>query len=319
MSLKKYKRKGTSAAFHLHLESFKEINMKIAVLLLTTLVAVNCDLDVRKYLKQFSYYNPNSFDQSSVSDALKSFQKTFGLIPTGVADEATTKFMKTPRCGRPDFKSNAFADSKWQKTDLTYYFHNYSPDMSQYDQENLMAKAFKFWSDVTPLRFTKTYGSGDIVISFGQNSHYDGRRTCGYPFDGASGVLAHAFFPPDGRLHFDDAEHYTKESTSGTNFLWVATHELGHILGLEHDTTYNDAVMYPYYRAYTPGMSLHNNDIYRIQRQYGSTGTGTGTGGGSTCVDENVDCRDWQSNCNGVSDDWTQYMATYCKKTCNLC
>lgn len=73
--------------------------------------------------------------------------------------------MKTPRCGRPDFKSNAFSDSKWQKADLTYYFHNYSPDMSQYDQESLMAKAFKFWSDVTPLKFTKTSGSGDIVIS----------------------------------------------------------------------------------------------------------------------------------------------------------
>ena len=71
--------------------------------------------------------------------------------------------------------------------------------------------------------------------------------------------------------------------------MWVATHELGHILGLEHDTTNRDAVMYPYYRAYTPNMQLHRNDIARLQRLYGrgrgsvngeSGGSGGGSGGG---------------------------------------
>ena len=73
---------------------------------------------------------------------------------------------------------------------------------------------------------------------------------------------------------------------TGTNYLWVATHELGHILGLEHDTGNRDAVMYPYYRAYTPNMRLHSNDIARLRRLYGS-GSGSvngsgGTGGGGT-------------------------------------
>lgn len=58
---------------------------------------------------------------------------------------------------------------------------------------------------------------------------------------------------------------------------------MGHILGLEHDTQNQDAVMYPYYRQYTPGFHLHSNDIARIQRLYGGKGTGggggTGTGG----------------------------------------
>ena len=63
----------------------------------------------------------------------------------------------------------------------------------------------------------------------------------------------------------------------------MATHELGHILGLEHDTRNRDAVMYPYYRAYTPNMKLHSNDIARIQRLYGS-GTGSVTGSGSVGV-----------------------------------
>ena len=58
----------------------------------------------------------------------------------------------------------------------------------------------------------------------------------------------------------------------GINLLWVATHELGHVLGLEHDTTHRDAVMYPYYRHYTPNFNLHANDVRRIRALYGSEG-----------------------------------------------
>ena len=52
---------------------------------------------------------------------------------------------------------------------------------------------------------------------FAGSQHSDGRKTCGYRFDGPSGVLAHASFPPDGRLHFDEDERYTTETSSGNN------------------------------------------------------------------------------------------------------
>lgn len=72
--------------------------------------------------------------------------------------------MSTPRCGRPDNDANnAFADRAWYKKALTYYFNNYTPDLSQSQTRSLTEEAFKFWANVAPLHFTEKRG-GDIVI-----------------------------------------------------------------------------------------------------------------------------------------------------------
>ena len=109
-----------------------------------------------------------------------------------------------------------------------------------------------------------------ISFSFGRYSHggTNVESTCPYPFDGASGVLAHAYFPSDGRAHFDEDETYTHNTASGTNLLWVAVHEFGHSLGLQH-TNVQGAIMYPYYTGYVPNMQLHSDDIAGIQSLYG--------------------------------------------------
>lgn len=93
-------------------------------------------------------------------------------------------------------------------------------------------------------------------------------RRCAYPFDGRGKVLAHAFFPQDGRAHFDEDETFTDGTSRGTNLLWVATHEFGHALGIEHSDV-RDAIMYPYYTGYVPGMQLHSDDIAAIRYLYG--------------------------------------------------
>ncbi|KAK3703205.1 hypothetical protein QZH41_016058 [Actinostola sp. cb2023] len=106
--------------------------------------------------------------------------------------------------------------------------------------------------------------------SFGAKTH-EGTKvesTCPYPFDGAGGVLAHAYFPEDGRAHFDEAEQFTHQTRYDTDLLWVATHEFGHSLGLEH-TNVEGAIMYPYYMGCTPDMNLHSDDIAGIQSLYG--------------------------------------------------
>ena len=80
--------------------------------------------------------------------------------------------------------------------------------------------------------------------------------------------MAHAFFPEDGRAHFDEDETFTHGTYSGTNLLWVAVHEFGHILGLDH-TDIEGSVMYPHYPGYVPNLQLHSDDISGIQSLYG--------------------------------------------------
>ena len=82
-------------------------------------------------------------------------------------------------------------------------------------------------------------------------------------------MLAHAFFPTDGRAHFDEDEYYTDGTSEGTNLLWVATHEFGHALGIEHSDVRN-AIMYPYYTGYVADMKLQEDDIAAIQSLYGN-------------------------------------------------
>ena len=93
-------------------------------------------------------------------------------------------------------------------------------------------------------------------------------QTCPYQFDGPGGVLAHAYFLEDGRAHFDEDETYTHNTPSGTNLLWVALHEFGHSLSLQHSNV-QGAVMYSYYTGYVPNMQLHSDDIVGIQSLYG--------------------------------------------------
>lgn len=71
-----------------------------------------------------------------------------------------------------------------------------------------------------------------------------------------------------GDMHFDNDEEFTYKKNYGTDLLWVATHEAGHSLGLEHSAEQN-AVMYPWYQGGLGDFDLRHDDIVGIQTLYG--------------------------------------------------
>lgn len=230
-----------------------------------------------KYLNQYGYLSHERSGNHDVSTAIRNFQEFFGLKVSGTLDSETVDLMKKPRCGVSDdsgggTRKRRYATlGRWSKTDLTYYVQP-GQDLPPDQQRQIFREALQFWADVSGLTFREidTASASDIKISFGRYGHEgtDAERTCPYPFDGSAGTLAHAYFPQDGRAHFDEDETFTHGTPYGVNLLWVAVHEFGHSLGLQHSSTYG-AIMYPYYTGYVPNMKLHFDDVAGIQSLYG--------------------------------------------------
>uniref|UniRef100_A0A3Q0SUS8 Collagenase 3 n=1 Tax=Amphilophus citrinellus TaxID=61819 RepID=A0A3Q0SUS8_AMPCI len=224
-----------------------------------------------KYLQRF-YGAPaglqgRSTPSDSFQDKIKQMQRFFRLEVTGNIDDNTLDVMKQARCGVPDIgEYNHFPRNlKWQNTNVTFRILNYTPDLKKSDVDKAIRRALNLWSAVTPLIFKKLHkGNADIMISFGSREHGDYN-----PFDGPDGLLAHAYPPGQGiggDTHFDEDEHWTKDS-SAYNLFVVAAHELGHALGMSHSSD-PGALMYPIY-TYATGYLLSEDDIEGIQDLYG--------------------------------------------------
>ena len=250
---------------------------------------------LKAYLEEFGYlsYENNAhatdddFDDT-LDSAIKTYQKNYNIKPSGIIDDETISIMTTPRCGVPDIgnginymqpRDNKHESSsrnihtvshysffpgnpKWpsSKTFLTYRFFSNVPSYAIAP----VARAFQKWASVTQFSFRQvsTDQNSDLVIGFYSRNHGDG-----VPFDGPRGVLAHAFSPTNGKLHYDAEERWSVGPVKGSFDLeTIAIHEIGHLLGLQHSRV-KEAIMFP---TFSDGKvkSLNSDDIQGIRALY---------------------------------------------------
>jgi hypothetical protein len=228
--------------------------------------------ELQEFLKRFGYLNTLSlgtFDSMTV-DALRQYQQFNGLPVNGLLDSATAEYMNIPRCGVPDDPSNLptlnFTTNgvKWNKTNLTYQFGSFTPDISQADVKTAIRTAFNLWSKVTPLTFAEiNTGIPDILLNFvvsipGSTAARSSSKT-------SNNIIT------DSQIIFDDSDIWALAipiASKSLDLVDFATHEIGHSLGLGHSPI-PTAIMRPSFNSGSSQRSLDQDDIKGIQSIYG--------------------------------------------------
>ncbi|KAJ0232992.1 Metalloendoproteinase 1-MMP [Hirschfeldia incana] len=251
--------------------------------------------ELKRYLHRFGYVKDNGSDDSSsnfsdvfdgrLESAISLYQQNLGLPITGRLDTSTVTLMSSPRCGVSDAhminngsmhvtaRYTYFGGKpKWNRDTLTYAFsETHRLDyLTSDDVKVVFRRAFGRWASVIPVSFKEVddYTAANLKIGFFAGDHGDGQ-----PFDGVLGILAHAFAPKNGRVHFDAAETWVVDddfgSTVAVDLESVATHEIGHLLGLGH-SSHESAVMYPTLPPRTKKVDLTVDDVAGVLKLYGA-------------------------------------------------
>ncbi len=157
---------------------------------------------------------------------------------------------------------------KFEKPVLTYKLHNLSNDIAKAEhQTRAVTVAFQVWRlRIKNLRFRRIYDDEkpDLDIWFRPQSYF-----------GSAGVLAHATFPGQSKFYieindgWDWVSHAAIADIGHPPIVPIMIHEIGHVLGLVHDTFSNLSIMYPSFNLGAKKNDLYTRDVNRIQWLYG--------------------------------------------------
>lgn len=152
---------------------------------------------------------------------------------------------------------------------LTYYVASVpsTMELSQQEVEAGLETALNAWASVADITFTQTdLPHRNNSIDFEFNS-----------IDGSGGTLAQAYYPDDvnsepiaGDVEFDTSEGWeigNSQGGSAFDLVFVAVHEIGHSLGLEHSEAIG-SVMRPTISASQTFDGFAQSDIDAIQALY---------------------------------------------------
>jgi hypothetical protein len=231
-------------------------------------------LEAVNYLKAFGYLNDSSIlvesNDNTVEHAVRNFQRSIDITEDGEVGPQTLRAMQYPRCGCPDALALERAEQlrKWGKTHLTYHVERRDlNDLTAEEWDRTLAKALRFWSDITKLSFERVHSKNRANLNFSVGA---GRSD---NFDGPGRTLAWAYLPPSDSYHgrlearFDKAERWIVDKGRGIRLLNVACHEIGHLLGLAHSEK-KGALMAPYYNPSIEKPQIVD-DVPRIVQLYG--------------------------------------------------
>ncbi|XP_059998830.1 matrix metalloproteinase-23 isoform X3 [Lagenorhynchus albirostris] len=121
----------------------------------------------------------------------------------------------------------------WDHFNLTYRILSFPRNLlSPRETRRGLAAAFRMWSDVSPFSFREVAPEqpSDLRIGFYPVNHTDCLVSpTHHCFDGPTGELAHAFFPPHGGIHFDDSEYWV---LGPTRYSWKKGAVAGRAVGV---------------------------------------------------------------------------------------
>lgn len=185
---------------------------------------------------------------------------------------------------------NGWDGAGLNSTTVFWHQENETSDLPAEDIRQAYITAMSAWAGVVRITFEEVpvanlNRSVDWAFATGNHCALEPNE-CGdpdCPFDGPSGVLAHAGFPPgvnstcvnpmaethSGNVHFDDAETFELDNAAGAgpfSLTAIACHEVGHGIGLTHSSAPD--IMKPSFSSNESFPGLSANDIANVRAGY---------------------------------------------------